>query len=52
MENASKLKLITYLLQQLPEHPVPEDDPKRYRGHHLLQIAHWMLVLAQPRKLY
>src|SRR5260370_41069178 len=52
MKNTSKLKLSAYLLQQVPEHPIPEDDAKRYRRHHLLKIAHWMFVLAQPRKLH
>jgi hypothetical protein len=52
MKNTPKLKLIAYLLQQVSEHPVPEDDAKRYCRHHLFQIAHRMLVLAQPRKLY
>jgi hypothetical protein len=52
MKNVPKLELIAYLLQQISEHPVPEDGAKRYCRHHLLQKAHWMLVLAQPRKLY
>ena len=49
---AQALKSTAYLLQQVSEQPVLEDDAKRYCGHHLLQIAHGMLVHAQPRKLY
>ena len=52
MKNASKLKLIAYLLQQLSKPSVPKDGAKRYGRHHLLQITHWMIVQAEPRKLY